>query len=431
MTNRRQFIQAAFGGATLVSLAHVVPPVLLGASARLSRSRGEHILVVIELGGGNDGLNTVVPYANDAYYENRFTLAVARNQVLRVDDAIGFHPALGGFAQLLEDQRLAVVQGVGYPNPNRSHFESMDLWYTAHRIEESRQLGWLGRCLDESPTLAGDLPAIHYGQEKQPLALANRTRPVATIASLEQFRLNTGGDTQIADAIRRDLGRPRTRDHALLDFIHDSARIAVQTSERLERVINDRGEAAGFPATRLGQKLAAVSQLIGSGLPTRIYYVTHNGFDTHSNQAEAHASLLRELGDATAALMTELAKQGNDSRTAIMTFSEFGRRVRENASRGTDHGTAAPLFVIGGGVRPGPINAHPDLNDLDQGDLKFSVDYRQVYASVLERWLEIDSHPILGGRFEPLDLFRSWRRGKQKSSRKGAKTQRRQDTRAP
>ncbi|MGI9518678.1 MAG: DUF1501 domain-containing protein [Pirellulaceae bacterium] len=404
MTNRRQFIQAAFGGTALVSLSTGVPQVLLGASARAALEPGEKILVVIQLSGGNDGLNTVIPFGDDEYYKNRFTLAIGRGQVSRIDDHIGLHPALNGFAEMLDAGQLSIVQGVGYPNPNRSHFESMDLWHTAHRVEEQIRLGWLGRCVD-GQHLAGELPAIHYGEGRQPLALATREKPVASITSLDQFRLRTGGDRRLSQSILQDIDRPRNRDNQLLGFIHDSASVALRTSQRIENVIDNRGNNSNYPATRLGGKLQAVSQLIESGLQTRIYYVTHEGFDTHSNQLEAHAGLLQELGDATAAFMRDLNDKGHGDRTAVMTFSEFGRRVRENASRGTDHGTAAPLFVAGNKVKAGALNDHPSLTDLDQGDLKFTTDYRRVYATVLESWLGIDSQPILGGKFEQVDLF--------------------------
>ncbi len=404
MTTRRQFIQAAFGSTALVSLSAGVPQVLLGASARAAVEPGDNILVVIQLSGGNDGLNTVIPFGDDEYYKNRFTLAIGRNQVSRINDHIGLHPALSGFAGMLDAGQLSIVQGVGYPNPNRSHFESMDLWHTAHRVDESIRLGWLGRCIDGGH-LGEDLPAVHYGQGRQPLALATRDKPVASITSLDQFRLRTGSNQRLSRSILDDINRPRNRDNELLGFIHDSASVALRTSQRIEDVIDPREGNNGYPPTSLGRKLRAVSQLIESGLQTRIYYVTHEGFDTHSNQLEAHAGLLRELGDATAAFVNDLDSKGHGDRTAVMTFSEFGRRVRENASRGTDHGTAAPMFLAGNRIQPGPLNDHPDMNDLDQGDLKFTVDYRSVYATLLEEWLGIDSQPILGGRFETLDLL--------------------------
>ena len=403
MTNRRQFIQATLGSTALVSLSMGVPEVLLGASAKAIENRDEKILIVIQLSGGNDGLNTVVPYGNDEYYKNRFTLAIAREQVQKINDQVGFHPSLSGFSELLEQNQLSLIQGVGYPNPNRSHFESMDLWHTAHRFQESSQLGWLGRCLGES--IQGELPAVHYGGGKQPLALATRKQPAVTIRSLDQFRLDMGErNERLTRGIVSDMRQDRPVDNPLLGFVHESASVALSTSQRMESILDDDATKK-FPATRLGKKLAAVSRLIDSGLPTRIYYVTHEGFDTHSNQAAAHAALLTELGDASQALMADLQEKGHSDRTLVMTFSEFGRRVRENASRGTDHGSAAPLFLFGGRVRSGPLNQHPSLTDLDQGDLKFSTDYRSVYATVLEEWLGVESQPVLGQQFEKLDLF--------------------------
>jgi uncharacterized protein (DUF1501 family) len=406
MNSRRQFLQAAFGSAALVSLNGHVPAVLLGASRQTGQQRGERILVVIELGGGNDGLNTVIPFADDAYYQNRVPLAIPQGQVSPIDDHIGLHPSLGGFARLLDAGQLSIVQGVGYPEPNRSHFESMDLWHTAHRREESRQLGWLGRCIDDSPALRGELPAIHYGAGRQPLALGTRSRPVPSIASLDQFRLDGGNRRELAARISRNLAAPRATDNRLLGYIHESATVALQTSERLESVVGNEG-AGGFPGTLLGSRLAAIARLIDADLPTRIYYATHDGFDTHSNQAEAHAGLLRELGDAMAAFMNDLSERGHAERVAVLMFSEFGRRVRENASRGTDHGTAAPVFLAGGRVQAGPFNDHPSLADLDNGDLRFSVDYRSVYATVLEDWLGVDSAPVLGKPFPTVELFRA------------------------
>lgn len=406
-TNRRKFLQAAFGGTAIVSFSGLLPPVLLGASraAAAGPSRKAKILVVIELGGGNDGLNTVVPYADDEYYRNRFTLAIDRNAVLKVDERIGLHPSLGGFASLLEKGQLGIVQGVGYPEPNRSHFESMDLWHTAHRSNDSPRLGWLGRCIDDAPVLSGELSAVHYGEGKQPLALATRSRPVASISSLDQFRLNAGDTRRFANDIRADLNVKRAGDNALLGFVHESTGVALRTAEQLDKVLGNARLGGRFPQHALGRKLAAISQLIASDLPTSIYYVTHNGFDTHANQREAHASLLAELGSAVQALMADLQEQGNAGRTCVLMFSEFGRRVRENASRGTDHGTAGPVFVAGGSLAAGPINGHPSLTELEQGDLKFSVDYRTVYSTVLEKWLGIPSGEVLGGDFGTLELF--------------------------
>jgi uncharacterized protein (DUF1501 family) len=406
MTTRRQFIQSTFAGTALVSLSHDVPEVLLRATRPVFRSSDERILVVIQLGGGNDGLNTVIPYGDDAYYENRFTLAINKSAVLKIDDHVGLHPSLKGFAEMLEQKRLAIVQGVGYPNPNRSHFESMDLWHSAHRISESQQLGWIGRCLDAGVGFPEDLPAVHYGEGRQPLALGTRGKPVPSITSLDQFRLNVADRKSYLKQLTQDLATPRPEGrNELLGYIHQSAGVALKTSQRIEGVLENSRTAHKYPTTRLGKKLAAISQLIDSGLSTRVYYLTHDGFDTHSNQAAAHASLLQELGDAMLAFTNDLAQRGHGQRTVIFSFSEFGRRVRENASRGTDHGTAAPVFVVGGAVSSGLLNLHPSLTDLEEGDLKFAIDYRQVYATLLEKWLGIASPPILGDRFETIKLF--------------------------
>ncbi|HMO12923.1 MAG TPA: DUF1501 domain-containing protein [Pirellulaceae bacterium] len=406
MANRRQFIQASFSNAALISLSWQVPSFLVNATRSTTTKNADRILVVIQLSGGNDGLNTVIPYGDDAYYRNRFTLAIDQPAVLKINDYLGLHPALRGFSEMLDLRRLAIVQGVGYPNPNRSHFESMDLWHTAHRIAENRQLGWLGRCLEDHYGLTQELPAIHYGDGKQPLALATRGTPAPSIANLDQFRLNIADRKGFLSGLRQDMSVRRPSDHnPLLGYIHDSAGIALKTSERLENIIETTRELAAYPATRLGRKLAAVSQLMDSGLGTRIYYVTHDGFDTHANQGTTHAALLQELGDAVLAFTNDLDKRGHLERTAIVSFSEFGRRVRENASRGTDHGAAAPLFIAGGDVNSGLLNEHPSLTDLDEGDLKFSIDYRRIYATLLDDWLGIDSESILGGRFPAFDLF--------------------------
>ena len=403
MLNRRQVVQASLSGVAIAGITGAYPPLLWGQAAKLAQRTSDNILVVIQLSGGNDGLNTVIPYADDEYYRNRFTLAIDRSRVSKIDDHIGFHPSLTGFSEMLEAGDLSIVQGVGYPDPNRSHFESMDLWHTAHRQGNDIPKGWLGRCVDDY--WSDNLSAIHYGGERQPLALATRNRPVPSIQSLDQFRLRIPNHPALAKKISQQLKRPQQHDRPLLDFIQQNAALAMTTSEQLESIIDDQASSNDFPDSPLGRKLSAVAQLIAAGLPTRVYYVTHNGFDTHANQANAHAVLLQQLGDATAAFQRDLKMQGNAERTLVMTFSEFGRRVRENASRGTDHGSAAPVFLVGGRLQPGPVNAHPSLSDLDQGDLRFTMDYRQVYASVLENWLGVPSEPILGGAYRKLELF--------------------------
>lgn len=404
-TSRRRFLQAGLGGTALISLSGPVPHFLLGACGQASRNRREKILVVVELSGGNDGLNTVVPYADEEYYKNRFTLAVGKDQVLKIDEHVGFNPVMDGFASLLQDQKLAVIQGVGYANPNRSHFESMDLWHTAHQVAQ-RQTGWIGRCVEEN-RMAEQLPAIHFGSTRQPLAVKSLTRPTPSIRTIDDFQLAALRDDELKRLIKPMINARRETTNELLTFVHENAKVALDTSERLSSISKAETGDGNYPETQLGRDLKSVARLIDSGLPTRIYYVTRDGFDTHSNQREAHQALLNDVSTSITAFVNDLEQQGNGERVAVMSFSEFGRRVRENASGGTDHGTAAPMFIVGANVNAGPIGAHPSLTDLDNGDLKYKIDYRTVYAAVLENWLGVDSAPIVGAGVDPLGVFES------------------------
>jgi uncharacterized protein (DUF1501 family) len=400
MFDRRDFLAQAVAAGGVVSLSHYVPPFLMASAAEPALRHQENILVVLQLSGGNDGLNTVIPYGNDGYYRNRFTLAIPKSQVLKIDDYVGFHPALGGFADLLQEQRLAIVQGVGYPNPNRSHFESMDLWHTAHRSVAARQSGWLGRAIEQN---FGDatMPALHWGNDPQPLALASPDFPVPSIRSLDAFQ-RASRDIAQAGVLETSLDAAAGQS-PLVEFVKQSTRLAEKTNDLLQTAAAN--PASGFPGTELGQKLAAVAQLIRAELGTRIYYVTLDGFDTHANQQPVHAALLGQLGDALHAFITALHEHRLDSRVAVLVFSEFGRRVRENASAGTDHGTAAPVFIAGGKVRSGCFNKHPSLDQLPEGDLQFEIDYRRLYATILERWLGCDPRGVVGEGFAPIDVW--------------------------
>ena len=304
----------------------------------------------------------------------------------------------------MDEGKLSVVQGVGYPNPNRSHFESMDLWHTAHQMT-NQPVGWIGRSVDGHLANA-NLPAIHFGRGLQPLALKTEKKPVPSIRSIDNFQLGVLKEQKSKARLTAMIRSPRKTDNQLLSYIHESADVALATSHKLEGVSkkNDKNEFQ-YPQTDLGRNLSVIAQLIGSGLSTRIYYVTLDGFDTHSNQREAHASLLNDLGNSVSAFMSQLKTQGDEDRVALLSFSEFGRRVRENASAGTDHGAAAPLFVCGSSVKQGIVGKHPSLTDLDQGDMKFGIDYRSVYSDLLENWMGIDSSSVIGKKFEPVGLF--------------------------
>ena len=405
-TTRRRFLTVSLGSSAVVSLTPRVPGFLLEAAAREENEKqGENVLVVVQLSGGNDGLNTVVPYADDAYGRNRFTLRIGEGRVRKIDDYVGFHPAMEGFAKLLEDEKLAVVQGVGYENPNRSHFESMDIWHTARRKDQPRRVGWLGASLDAAVKVGPDVPAMHLGEGKQPLALASLKVNVPSIRSLESFRLRGGKDRELIRTIEQALAPKRDANNDLLQFLHGSASAALASSRRIQEVLGRGKTAVKYPATKLAGKLRDVAQLIDADLGTRVYYVTLGGFDTHSEQNNTHAALLGELSGAIAAFSEDLRSRGHDRRVLTLAFSEFGRRLRENASGGTDHGAAAPVFLVGSRVKAGLVGRHPSLTDLTSGDLKYHTDFRRVYATVLENWLGWPSAKVLGGQYKPLDVL--------------------------
>ena len=413
-TTRRAFLKGSLSSAALVALAPTVPQFLVSASARAAEGKGETVLVVVQLSGGNDGLNTVIPYADDAYLKARPSLKVGAETVRKIDDYVGLHPSMEGFSKLLEAGQLGIIQGVGYPNPDRSHFSSMDIWHTARHgaasrdmseIRSHRATGWLGRCLDKnfSQREQVDIPGLHLGSGSglMPLALVGEEVRVASVQALEGFKLQTGGDERIDRAIKDVAAAPREGDD-LVAFVQRGTLSALDSSRRVQEAVRTYKTDVKYPDSGLAGRLKTVAQLIDAGLHTRVYYLDLDGFDTHASQAGAHAGLLTELSAAVAAFVKDLGQHGHGQRVAVVTFSEFGRRLKENASQGTDHGAAAPMFVAGGRVKPGLIGRHPSMTDLDEGDLKFHTDFRSVYAGVVEHWLGVKSEPVLGAKFEPL-----------------------------
>ncbi len=406
-SNRRDFLKASLSTSAVVSLGVTVPHFLRVAAAASTTDK-ETVLVVVQLSGGNDGLNTVVPFADPAYRASRPTLAIPASDILKITDSLGFHPSARGLADLWEDDRLAIIQGVGYDQPNRSHFESMDIWHTCQRKSDTRTTGWLGRYLDVSRVDAtGVSRALHLGHEKQPLALASASGNVPSISSLESFRLKDRSNQDVRSTISQLASPTRDENNSLLGFLQSTTSVALETSQRVEQASRDYDTPVNYPDCELGGKLKSVAQLIDSNLGTRVYYVTLDGFDTHSQQPAAHAVLLSQLGVSVATFLKDITHHGHGDRVAVLAFSEFGRRVQENASAGTDHGAAAPMFLAGTRVRSGLIGEHPSLTDLDDGDLKFHTDFRQVYAAVLETWLGWPSKSVLGGSFTPVSAFQA------------------------
>ncbi len=409
-TSRRRFLSpvSAVTAGGLAALSSRAPRFLLESAAYGAETKGEKILVVVQLSGGNDGLNTVIPFGEEKYKKSRPSLAIdGAGGVVKIENGYGLHPSLRACEKLLENRQLSILQGIGYPNPNRSHFESMDIWHTAH-TKPSRESGWLGRCFDaHKDTLAKaiDPPGMHLGEEVQPLALAARDLPAPSIRSLEQFRLETGGDDQQRNVITSATAAPRAAGNDLLKFVQTRATSALDLSRRMQASGSGYKTAVSYPETPLSQKLKNIAHLIDAGLTTRVYYVSIDGFDTHSDQAGAHASLLDQVGGALAAFAEDLAGHGQLDRVMTLVFSEFGRRLQENASRGTDHGAAAPVFLVGSKVKPGLVGKHPSLDDLDDGDVKFHTDFRSIYAALLEKWLGWPAGPILGDMWKPMECL--------------------------
>jgi uncharacterized protein (DUF1501 family) len=432
---RREFLRTGvLGGA----LATTVPSFLANTMSALSTAAAEsvtqtvtgregRILVVLQMAGGNDGLNTVVPFADDHYRRARPSLGIATQAVLKLDVAVGLHPALTGFKELFDAGHLSVVQGVGYPNPNRSHFRSTEIWQTASDPDRFEREGWLGRYFDNACEGCDPTVGVCVGRET-PQAFAARKPTGITLENPAAYRFvsadrpGPGEEDLMEDSYRRmnemnpddtvsggsigSLSGVITHAGSALDFIQRTAMDAQVSSDEILKVSGRVRNQADYPASQLANSLKLVARLIGGGLPTRVYYVSQGGYDTHTNQTGTHQRLLGELGGAVQAFCADLRAQGNLDRVLVMTFSEFGRRVEQNASGGTDHGAAAPLFLAGGSVKAGLAGQHPSLDpaELFRGDLQHTVDFRSVYATVLERWLQTQSDPILGRRFPLLEI---------------------------
>ncbi len=418
--SRRRFLVRAAGGAAVVSINGAIPSVFARAAVRLAREgegqASRRALVVIGMYGGNDGLNTVVPFADDEYYRSRPTLGIKTDRLLKLSDSVGLHPALAPLRALFDQGKLAIVHGVGYPQPSYSHFQSMDVWMTADLRGAAAGSGWLARLVARSPAESrGALPAASAGGGGLPLALRSSEFVAPAIASLEQYRVQTDPDTSDDAEIERKViaGMSRVeRDGEPLGvrFARRVMREALESVDQLDAGVKKYAAGVNYPATELGRELALAAKILAADLGTRVVHVGFGGFDTHANQASQHERLLTQLGQAVAAFLEDLSAQGRAADTLILTMSEFGRRLKENGSQGTDHGTAAPLFVIGPGVVGGLHGTQPSLSDLDRElgrDLKFSIDLRSVYATVLDRWLDVPSEAVLGARFEPVPFVAS------------------------
>ncbi len=402
MFSRREFLRARLRDASLIAVAPVVPGFLAATARAAEPEQDGRVLVVIQLDGGNDGINTVVPFKDDGYARNRKALRLGAAKLLKVSDAMGLHPSMEGAAKLLEQGTLAIVQGVGYPNPNRSHFESMAVWHTARLDpEEHTGPGWLGRALDER-LAAGDTSGSYFVGEGQPAAaLMGRRSVAATLERLSDLALK---DSKMPAPAQLAATRA---DNDLLAFVRRRALDAYAAADRVAETIRSGRATVNDGGYGLQGRLSLIAGLLKSGARARVYYTVQRGYDTHAGQLQTQANLLFELSRSLKSFQDDLEASGLADRVVVMCFSEFGRRVAENGSAGTDHGTAGPVFLAGKHIRGGLFGATPSLLDLDAGDLKTAVDFRSVYAAVLENWLGLPAKLALGGTFPALSLFRN------------------------
>ncbi|GMW00868.1 MAG: hypothetical protein AMXMBFR84_20050 [Candidatus Hydrogenedentota bacterium] len=400
--SRRHFMMSA----ALFSSVGFAPAFLTraveGAAPAIPGFKDDKVLVVVQLGGGNDGLNTIVPHSNDDYYRVRPGIGLKDNQLIRINDDISANAKLKGFMDLYNNGEIAIVQGVGYPNPDRSHFRSMEIWHTASDSNEYLGDGWIGRYFDNCCEGA---PRPQVGvalQDERPQAF-DGTKGFGVVFDDPKsygWQPGKGAATPENFAHINAAGAPA---NDTVDFLRHVTSNAIMSSKEV-REASERGKAP-TAAGRGADPLQTVAALLRGNLETRIFYVSVSGFDTHANQLATHDRLLETVSNSLAKFQETLKHDGNADRVLTMVFSEFGRRVAQNASGGTDHGTAAPMFLVGSNVNAGVHGAMPSLTDLDNGDLKYTTDFRNVYSSVLAQWFNVDPGLVLGQTFQPIPII--------------------------
>ncbi len=439
MKTRRDFLRSTVLGA---SAAWTVPMFVERTFGELHQAardlavqpvtgKDDTILIVLQLAGGNDGLNTLVPYSDDAYHQARPRIGKKENEILKLNDHLGLNRAMPYLDSLFKEGDLGIVQGVGYPNPNRSHFVSTSIWETADTSNHS-STGWLGRYFDNACPGADPTVGISFNKT-QPESFGALKNPGVCLNSPELYRwIHSGGNKDQAEQFFADLNKPDTEvDHeddepnnggsiampaggkiggitgeGNLAFLERVALDARVSSKKILEMAAKHRTNVPYDGSPLARNLNLVSRMIAGGMPTRVYYVSHGGFDTHNQQVNSHDRLLGQLDSALKSFFTDLKQQGNDKRVVVMTFSEFGRRVSENASAGTDHGKASCLFLAGPGIKGGLYGRQPSLTDLSEGDIQHNVDFRSVYGTVLADWLKAPQmKPILGGNYPKMGFM--------------------------
>jgi uncharacterized protein (DUF1501 family) len=397
LIKRSQFIQTG----ALATASLMLPKFLKAFESGKLVPPGNKVLVVLQLSGGNDGLNTVIPYRDDIYYKSRPRLGIEKTKALRLTDDAGLHPALTGLKELYDDGSLGILNGVGYPNPDRSHFRSMDIWHTASNSNEYWNTGWLGRYLDaqcngcDKPTQALEIDDI--------LSLSLKGDLNKAIALKDPKRLfGTSNEKFFKEVMKQ---HQQGHDEKPVDYLYKTMAETLSSADYIFQQSKMRPSSGNYPVTEMGQSLKTIASLIFSEINTKVYYLSLGSFDTHINQGNQQQRLFTEMNDAIKSFVKDLKANNRFDDVMLMSFSEFGRRVKQNASNGTDHGTANNMFFISGGLKQkGLINEMPDLKNLVDGDLKHTVDFKNVYATILKNWLKTNDELILKGNFRPLSF---------------------------
>ena len=395
LIKRKQFLQVG----SLATASFMLPKFLKAFEKPMMVPPGNKVVVVIQFSGGNDGLNTVIPIQNDIYYRERPKLGITKEKAVQLTDEVGLNPALAELKELFDDGSLGILNNVGYPNPDRSHFRSMDIWQTASASNDYLSTGWIGRYLDaqckgcDKPTQALEIDDI--------LSLALKGEDKNGLAFKDPRKLYSSSNEKYF----KDLDASHQHGEATADYLYKTMSETLSSADYIFQQSKLHPSAELYPATALGKDLKTIASLIMSDINTKVYYVSLGSFDTHVNQEQQQKRLFTELSDAVKAFTTDLKKNNRFQDVLMMTFSEFGRRVSQNASGGTDHGTANNMFFISGGLKQkGVLNAMPNLADLNEGDLKHTVNFKNVYATVLNKWLGADDSLILGNKFDHLNF---------------------------
>lgn len=395
---RKEFIQLG----SLATASLMLPKFLKAFEGKNLVPPGNKVMVILQMSGGNDGLNTVIPVRNDLYYKARPKLGIEKTKALLLNDEVGLHPALTGFKDLFNDGSLGILNAVGYPNPDRSHFRSMDIWQTGSQSNEIITTGWVGRYLDaqcngcDKPTQAIEIDDV--------LSLAMKGEHMNGIALRDPRRLyGTANEKFFRDVLKN---HSNTSHEETVDYLYKTMAETLSSADYIFKQSQLHPTAAEYPKTELGNSLKTIASLIFSDINTKVYYVSLGSFDTHVNQDAQQNRLFIEMNDAVGVFVKDLKSNNRFNDVMLFTFSEFGRRVEQNASGGTDHGTANTMFLVSGGLnKKGLLNEIPSLSDLDQGDLKYKIDFKEVYATMLNKWLKADDENILGKKFNYLDFI--------------------------